>query len=192
MKIENKKVGMKIQKNGGIFFFLIALAFTSSPLLANIDLYEFSNEENELRYKSLTKELRCPKCQNQDIADSNAPIASDMRREVHRLLEAGQDDHTIVGFMVDRFGEFVHYKPTVKPATYLLWYGPWALLVFGVVVIVFMVGRRASNQKQEASEKVAQEDNDKQDKEKQSNGKKSAVLDQHEQVEQLLSRFKDD
>jgi len=178
---------MNIQKNGGVLILLIALAFISSSLLANIDLYEFSTEENQLRYRVLTKELRCPKCQNQDIADSNAPIATDMRREVHRLLEEGQDDDSIVSFMVDRFGEFVHYKPQVKPSTYLLWYGPWALLGFGVVVIIFLAGRRVSSQKQETSEKVAKEVNKKQDKEK-----PSTLLDQHEQVEQLLSRFKDD
>ena len=173
---------MKIQKNAGILFFLLALVMASSSLLAGIDLYEFSSEENQLRYKVLTKELRCPKCQNQDIADSNAPIAADMRREVHRLLEEGQDERSIVSFMVERFGEFVHYKPQVKPATYLLWYGPWVLLGLGVLVIIFLAGRRASNQNKAASEKVDPEDKEKQ----------SAVLDQHEQVEQLLSRFKED
>jgi len=185
-----ERVGMKIQKNGGMLFFLIALAFTSSSLLASIDLYEFSTEENQLRYKELTKELRCPKCQNQDIADSNAPIASDMRREVHRLLEEGQDNRSIISFMVDRFGEFVSYKPQVKPATYLLWYGPWALLVFGVLIIIVMASRRASNQK--TSEKVAQEVKGKNTQDIKDKDKQSAPLDQHEQVEQLLSRFKDD
>jgi len=178
---------MRIQQNGGVLFFLIVLAFTSSSLLASIDLYEFSSEENQARYKALTKELRCPKCQNQDIADSNAPIASDMRREVYRLLEDGQDDRTIVSFMVDRFGEFVSYKPKVKPATYLLWYGPWAILLLGVVVIALMAGRRATKKKKELTEELVSND-----KEKRDSGAKSASLDQHEQVEQLLSRFKDD
>jgi len=175
---------MTILKNSGVIIFLIAFAFTSSSLLANIDLYEFSNEVNQARYKELTKELRCPKCQNQDIADSNAPIAADMRREVHRLLEEGQDDRTIVGFMVDRFGEFVSYKPKVKPATYLLWYGPWALLILGVVIIVFMASRRATKKNKAAADELFQE--------YQEQEKQGALLDQHEQVEQLLSRFKDD
>jgi len=178
---------MKIQKYGGILFFLIILASTSSSLLASIDLYEFSSEVNQARYKALTKELRCPKCQNQDIADSNAPIAADMRREVHRLLEEGQDDRTIVSFMVDRFGEFVSYKPKVKPATYLLWYGPWALLLFGVVVIALMAGRRATKKNKELSNEPVSDDS-----EKRGDDSKCASVDQHEQVEQLLSRFKDD
>jgi len=182
-----ERIAMKNQRNGRVFFFLIALVFTSSSLLANIDLYEFSSEANQTRYKELTKELRCPKCQNQDIADSNAPIAEDMRREVHRLLEAGQDDRTIVSFMVDRFGEFVSYKPKVKPATYLLWYGPWALLILGIVIIVFMAGRRASKKNTGTSDEFTQEV-----KEKQNKAEQNALLDQHEQVEKLLSRFKDD
>ena len=153
--------------------------------MASIDLYEFSSEANELRYKELTKELRCPKCQNQDIADSNAPIAADMRREVHRLLEAGESDRSIVGFMVDRFGEFVSYKPKVKPDTYLLWYGPWVLLFLGVVMIFFMASRRSSSGKISGKAK----DSSKVPSTKQA---ENSEADQHKQVEQLLSRFKDD
>lgn len=181
------KIGITMQSTRSVFLFLLALVFSSAPLLANIDLYEFSNEQNQVRYKVLTKELRCPKCQNQDIADSNAPIAEDMRREVHRLLEEGEEEQAIVDFMVDRFGEFVSYKPRVKPATYLLWYGPWSLLFLGVVVIVFMVGRRASKRTKAGS--VARSSN------KEivlSEGEQKVRHDQHKKVEQLLSRFKDD
>jgi len=153
--------------------------------MASIDLYEFSSEANELRYKELTKELRCPKCQNQDIADSNAPIAADMRREVHRLLEAGESDRSIVGFMVDRFGEFVSYKPKVKPDTYLLWYGPWVLLFLGVVMIFFMASRRSSSGQGSGQGKNTSEA----ESAKQA-GKSD--LEQHKQVEELLSRFKED
>jgi cytochrome c-type biogenesis protein CcmH len=186
----NETLSIKIQTSLGVLFFMMVLALTSSPLLAGIDLYEFSNEDNEVRYKTLIRELRCPKCQNQDIADSNSPISSDMRREVHRLLEEGQDNSSIVGFMVDRFGEFVHYKPQVKPATYLLWYGPWLLLILGVVVICIIAGRRASKKNKQRLGVIAPYDSG--DKKKRDNDSKSDVLDQHEQVEQLLSRFKDD
>jgi cytochrome c-type biogenesis protein CcmH len=94
--------------------------------------------------------------------------------------------------MVDRFGEFVSYKPKVKPATYLLWYGPWALLILGLVVITLMVGRRASKQNTASSNEPVSEEQAKHDKDSQGEDSQSPALDQHEQVEQLLSRFKDD
>jgi cytochrome c-type biogenesis protein CcmH len=90
----------------------------------------------------LTQELRCPKCQNQDIADSNAPIAADLRREIFRMLGEGKDNQQIVDFMVDRYGEFVRYKPALTARTWLLWFGPGALLVVGVGVILLIVRRR--------------------------------------------------
>ena len=118
---------------------------------ANIDLYEFSSEQKRLDYQALTKELRCPKCQNQDIADSNAPIASDMRREVHRLLEEGKDQDQIVQFMIDRFGDFVTYKPKVSKQTLVLWYGPWVFIALGIVII-FVVVKKRNGRKLNASE----------------------------------------
>ena len=124
--------------------FLTLVLFVSLSVHANIDLYEFKDENTRVRYTKLTKELRCPKCQNQDIADSNSPIASDMRSEVHRLVEQGSSNDDVVNFMVDRFGEFVSYKPRVQPSTYLLWYGPWALIAFGVIIISLIVRRRSA------------------------------------------------
>jgi cytochrome c-type biogenesis protein CcmH len=109
---------------------------------AAIDTYEFANEAERVRFRTLTQELRCPKCQNQDIADSNAPIAADLRREIFRMLGEGQDDQQIIGYMVDRYGDFVRYKPALTPRTALLWFGPWALLLGGVVIILLIVRRR--------------------------------------------------
>jgi len=127
-----------------IFLILVTANLISTSLRAEIDLYKFKDEESRLNYSALTKELRCPKCQNQDIADSNAPIASDMRREVHRLLEEGKSPAEVVDFMIDRFGEFVTYKPKVAPATYALWYGPWVLVFCGGLLIYFMIRRRTN------------------------------------------------
>ncbi|RML38486.1 Cytochrome c-type bioproteinsis protein CycL, partial [Pseudomonas syringae pv. maculicola] len=76
------------------------------------------------RYSELTRELRCPKCQNQDIADSNAPIAADLRKEIYRMLGEGQSNQKIIDFMVDRYGDFVRYKPSLNARTWLLWFGP--------------------------------------------------------------------
>ena len=109
---------------------------------AAIDTYEFKNDAERDRFRELTKELRCPKCQNQDIADSNAPIATDLRREIFRMLGEGKDNQQIIDFMVDRYGEFVRYKPALTSKTAVLWFGPLALLMGGLVVIGVIVGRR--------------------------------------------------
>ncbi len=133
---------------------LIAFIVFSQPVFANVDVYKFTSEENRLEYLALTKELRCPKCQNQDIADSNAPIAADMRREVHRLLEKGKSQEQVVEFMVERFGDFVTYKPKLSAETFMLWYGPWIFIAFGVVIIGFVLKKKAtfSRQSNEQSE----------------------------------------
>ena len=95
---------------------------------AAIDTYEFKDEVERERFRSLTEELRCPKCQNQNIADSNAPIATDLRREIYRMLDDGRSDKEIVDFLVMRYGDFVMYKPPLDSRTWLLWYGPFGLL----------------------------------------------------------------
>ncbi|NMY36977.1 MULTISPECIES: cytochrome c-type biogenesis protein [Pseudomonas] len=109
---------------------------------AAIDTYEFKNDAERDRFRELTKELRCPKCQNQDIADSNAPIATDLRREIFRMLGEGKDNQQIIDFMVDRYGDFVRYKPALTGKTAILWFGPLVLLLGGFVVIGVIVGRR--------------------------------------------------
>ena len=109
---------------------------------AAIDTYQFKDEAERERFRSLTAELRCPKCQNQNIADSNAPIATDLRREIFRMLEEGKSNAEIVDFLVLRYGDFVLYKPPVDTRTYLLWYGPFALLGLGALGPVVLVLRR--------------------------------------------------
>ena len=109
---------------------------------AAIDTYQFANDAERERYRDLTKELRCPKCQNQDIPDSNAPIAADLRREIFRMLGEGKDNQQIIDFMVDRYGEFVRYKPALNAHTWLLWFGPAGLLGGGLLLIGLIVRRR--------------------------------------------------
>ena len=109
---------------------------------AAIDTYQFRDQAERERYQQLTKELRCPKCQNQDIADSNAPIAADLRREIFRMLGEGKSNQQIVDFMVDRYGDFVRYKPALSGRTWLLWFGPGILLAGGFVVLAVIVRRR--------------------------------------------------
>jgi cytochrome c-type biogenesis protein CcmH len=125
---------------------------------AAIDTYEFASDAERERFRELTKELRCPKCQNQDIADSNAPIATDLRREIFRMLGEGKDNQQILDFMVARYGDFVLYKPALTSKTAVLWFGPLALLVGGLVVIGVIVGRRRRTVQTESSDTLSVEE----------------------------------
>lgn len=131
----------------GLFLFRWLLVFllaigVESHVVAAVDTYEFKTDDERARYRLLVEELRCPKCQNQNIADSDAPIATDLRREIFRLLNEGQSDEQIVNYLVERYGEFVRYKPPVNGRTWLLWYGPWLLLGAGLLVLAVIVWRR--------------------------------------------------
>lgn len=121
---------------------LVILLSVSAFAQAAIDTYEFKDDATRERFQTLAAELRCPKCQNQNIADSNSPIAEDLRSELHRMLDNGANDEQIVDFMVTRYGEFVLYRPRMTKQTYLLWYGPAALLLIGVVVVFLVSGKR--------------------------------------------------
>jgi cytochrome c-type biogenesis protein CcmH len=94
------------------------------------------------RLKKLEEELRCLVCQNQTLADSSAPLAEDLRREVRELAAQGKNDQEIKDYLVARYGDFVLYKPPVKETTWLLWFGPFALLAGGAIVWVFVLRRR--------------------------------------------------
>lgn len=95
--------------------------------------------EHEQRYYSLLDELRCLVCQNQTIAESDADLAKDLRDEVKKMLQAGATDSEITEFMVNRYGDFVLYRPPVKPRTWLLWFGPLVFLVIALVALTLIV-----------------------------------------------------
>ena len=96
----------------------------------------------EARVMRLAEELRCLVCQNQTIADSHAGLAIDLKNQVREQMRAGRSDEEILSYMVERYGDFVLYRPPVKAATAALWYGPFALLAFGAAAAVFIVRRR--------------------------------------------------
>lgn len=112
-----------------------------------VDTYEFNDEVTKIRFQELSKELRCPKCQNQNLADSNSPIAADLRKELYELLQQGKADSEIVNFMVDRYGEFVLYRPRVSQLTYVLWFGPAVLILLGIIVVIVIVRRKPLDKK---------------------------------------------
>jgi cytochrome c-type biogenesis protein CcmH len=97
----------------------------------------------EARLKHLAVELRCLVCQNQTLADSNAPLAEDLRREVREMIAKDMSDKEIIDFLVARYGDFVLYRPPLKATTTLLWVGPFVLLTVGAVVLFITLRRRA-------------------------------------------------
>ncbi len=120
--------------------FLFILAASSVSLQAEIITVA---PEYDKRYQHILKELRCLVCQNQTLADSSSNLANDLRVEVKEMLERGSTDKEILQFMSDRYGDFVLYKPPVKPRTLLLWYGPFLLLIGGVIIALIIVRKRS-------------------------------------------------
>lgn len=132
--------------------FLLAMLLSWS-VAAAIDTYQFNSVEQEQQYRELTEQLRCPKCQNNSIADSNAIIAEDMRSKVYELMMQGQNKQQVIDYMVARYGNFVTYEPPVTPATLILWVGPLLfVLIGGAVVILRTRHRRGEKDNQEFSE----------------------------------------
>ncbi len=124
--------------------FLLLLLVLCSTFVARaaIDPYEFDNEAQRDRYRHFIEEMRCPKCQNQNLAGSDAPIANDLRRELHRLLLEGRSDREIIDFMVARYGEFILYDPPFDNKTAWLWLAPIGFLTIGIATLVVIVRRR--------------------------------------------------
>lgn len=132
----------------------IGVALASPQLHAQVQIPEerdgvtqFEDPVLESRYRNLLHELRCTVCQNQSLAESDAGLARDLRRELRDQLNAGSSDAQILDFMVARYGDFVLYRPPFSPMTYLLWIGPFLLLIFGFTVLFFTArhSRRAAS-----------------------------------------------
>lgn len=115
---------------------------TPGPSAAPARPIDFSDRTEERRFRALTEQLRCVMCQNQSLADSNAMIAQDLRREILQLMRAGRSDAQIKQFLVERYTDFVLYKPELQPRTWLLWFGPGLLLLGGAVAIMVIVARQ--------------------------------------------------
>ncbi|MEJ5114292.1 cytochrome c-type biogenesis protein [Erwinia billingiae] len=131
---------------------VLALFLSGSVLADNIDTYKFSSVDQEQQYRHLTESLRCPKCQNNSIADSNAMIASDMRLKVYELLQNGQTPDQVKQYMVARYGNFVTYEPPVMPSTLILWAGPALFVIIGAMVIVLRSKKRRPDDEMDAEQ----------------------------------------
>lgn len=123
---------------------IIALVLTMATMSAQaaIDAYSFPDDRMRDRYHQLIDELRCPQCLNTNLAGSDSMIARDLRREVHRLLLEGKSNEEILDFMHQRYGDFILYKPRLKPGTVLLWFGPGLLLLIALVVGIRFIRAR--------------------------------------------------
>ena len=114
----------------------VAFAIDSAPA--------FGDPAMQARYERLVEELRCLVCQNQTIADSDAPLAQDLRAQVREMMGDGATDEQIMAFMTERYGDFVRYRPAFSPRTYAVWIGPFLLLAIGLGVVARVVSRRAA------------------------------------------------
>lgn len=114
---------------------------------AAIEQYPFNSSQQQLDFNILIHEMRCLVCQNQDLADSNAPLAVDLRNQIYQLVQQGQTRAEVIDYMTARYGDFVLYKPPFKPRTYVLWLAPFIMLMFSLGGLVIMVKRRYKQSK---------------------------------------------
>jgi cytochrome c-type biogenesis protein CcmH len=127
---------------------LLVIFYLVSPFSyggGSIETFEFENTQKENVFHDLTKQLRCPKCQNQNISDSNAELAKDMRNKTYELVQAGKSKDQVIDYMVARYGNFVRYDPPMTPATIFLWLGPLLFVMIGVWFL-FRLSRRSNEQ----------------------------------------------
>ncbi|MCX7512240.1 cytochrome c-type biogenesis protein [Frateuria hangzhouensis] len=123
--------------------FALFLAFPGIAAAQAIDPLPFKDHAQEVRFQNLTRQLRCLVCQNENLADSNADLARDLRREVFGLMQQGKSDDEIKQYLVARYSQFVLYDPPVQPSTWLLWFGPGLFLALGATVVVLTIRKRS-------------------------------------------------
>lgn len=133
------------------YWLILMLSLHLVQARADIEYRDFKQPEQEQAYQSLINELRCLVCQNQTIADSNADLAKDLRRQVYEMLQQGKSRQDVVNFMTERYGDFVMYKPAFKLKTFLLWLGPVLFLFVGLAVVWTLRAKGASADKELSS-----------------------------------------
>lgn len=133
------------------------LLFYSISLFAAEDMLDFDNLAQEKSYHHLTQQLRCPQCQNNNIADSNATIAVDMRHKVLELLKQGNSEQQVINYMIERYGHFVSYDPPITAATIILWIAPIVLMILGISFVFRRSNHQATKQSQHTPSELNQE-----------------------------------
>ena len=125
-----------------------------------IEPMPFASHAQELRFQHLTQRLRCPMCQNETLADSNAPIARDLRNQVFKLMQQGRSDAQIKQYLVARYSDYVLYDPPLKPGTWLLWFGPLLILLGGAAAVFAAIRKRRRDDAASATADVPMENGD--------------------------------
>lgn len=121
------------------------LLLSASTAMAAVTVYEFDNPKQEAQYQALIEDFRCPTCQNQNLAGSDAPIAQDLKQKTYEMVMDGRSDSEIRAYMFERYGDFISYKPPVRPSTWILWFFPPVLLL--VVLVAWVYKARQKNRK---------------------------------------------
>ena len=121
--------------------FLI-FCFVALNIFAFQDFYTFKNHHDKLRFEQLTSELRCLVCQNQNLAESNAPLATDLRNQIYEQINAGRPNQEIINYLVERYGNFILYRPPMNALTIGLWFGPLFLLLSGVLYLLYYIRKK--------------------------------------------------
>ncbi len=127
---------------GGLAALVMAASLAGSVLALDAN-GQLENPQLQARFEKIAKDLRCLVCQNESVADSNAQLAGDLRRQVREMLVAGKSDDEIFKFMTDRYGEFVRFNPPLEPKTLLIWGAPFILLALGVGIVYRVVRQRS-------------------------------------------------
>ncbi len=129
---------------------LLLLGISSFSVMANLNVYDFKDADKEKRFKVLINELRCPKCQNNNLADSNAPLATDIKNHVYQSVQKGDSDSEIVNFLVARYGEFITYRPRNT----IIWFLPMGIGVLGLLVAVVVIRRKRREAQQNNTDNI--------------------------------------
>ena len=123
-------------------FLSLLFLLNMNTLLAIEEPLVFEDPNKQIRFDSLMEELRCLACQNQSLADSGAGLADDLRKEAYRMIAMGESNEAIKAFMVDRYGDFVLYDPPLRTSTFLLWFGPFILILIAIIAIIVILKQR--------------------------------------------------
>ena len=127
-------------------FLFFGLVLITNNAYTNNNPIIFNNKNLEQRYYSLIEEIRCLVCQNQSLADSDAPLAQDLRNEIYKMIHSKKSNNQITNYLVERYGDFVLYRPPLKKNTWFLWFGPFLFLAIAFFIVIFVIRNQSRNE----------------------------------------------